>query len=74
MKSITLPNGEQYQFFYDSTYGLINEIIYPTGAWVKYTWKPSDNYSEFAEWTGSNGIAQAYANLSILRPWLQLAR
>jgi hypothetical protein len=47
IKSITLPNLEQYQFFYD-THGLIREIIYPTGAWVQYTWKPSDNTSEIA--------------------------
>ena len=38
VKSVTLPNLQQYQFFYDGTFGLLNEIIYPTGAWVKYTW------------------------------------
>jgi RHS repeat-associated protein len=38
ISSIELPNGQSYQFYYDSTYGLLKEIIYPTGAWVKYTW------------------------------------
>jgi hypothetical protein len=38
LSSITLPNGESYSFTYDPTYGLVNEIIYPTGGWVKYTW------------------------------------
>jgi RHS repeat-associated protein len=36
--SITLPNGQSYQFTYDSTYGLLTQITYPTGGWVKYTW------------------------------------
>lgn len=36
--SITLPNGQSYQFTYDSTYGLLTKITYPTGGWVKYTW------------------------------------
>lgn len=35
---ITLPNGESYQFQYDPTFGLVDKIIYPTGAWVEYTW------------------------------------
>ncbi len=55
VKSITLPNGQQYQFFYDSTYGLLKEIIYPTGAWVKYTWKTSEQYLEPAEFADANG-------------------
>jgi RHS repeat-associated protein len=37
-KSVTLPNGEQYSFQYDSVFGLINKITYPTGATVTYTW------------------------------------
>jgi len=36
--AITLPNGQSYQFTYDSTYGLLSQITYPTGGWVKYTW------------------------------------
>ena len=36
--SVTLPNGETYQFQYDSASGLIDKITYPTGAWVEYTW------------------------------------
>jgi RHS repeat-associated protein len=35
---ITLPNNKSYQFFYDPTYGLLNKIIYPTGAYVRYVW------------------------------------
>jgi RHS repeat-associated protein len=38
VKSVTLPNNEQYSFQYDSTLGLLNKITYPTGATVTYTW------------------------------------
>jgi YD repeat-containing protein len=54
VSSITLPNGKQYKFYYgtnnpngySNTYGLLSEIDYPSGAWVRYTWKMSDQYSE----------------------------
>jgi RHS repeat-associated protein len=46
IRSITLPNGQSYTFTYDSDdasiahpHGLITKITYPTGGWVKYTWK-----------------------------------
>lgn len=38
ISSITLPNGQSYTFLYDSTWGTIKQITYPTGGWVKYTW------------------------------------
>jgi RHS repeat-associated protein len=38
VQSITIPNGQQYTFQYDPTYGLLSQITYPSGAWVKYTW------------------------------------
>ena len=43
VKTIKLPNGESYQLQYDSTFGLINKIVYPTGAWVQYTWSVIPN-------------------------------
>ncbi|MGH9450924.1 MAG: hypothetical protein ACRD11_10320, partial [Terriglobia bacterium] len=36
--AIMLPNGEEYRFSYDPTYGLLSQITYPSGAWVKYSW------------------------------------
>jgi hypothetical protein len=36
--TITLPNGKQYKFSYNSTYGTLSKITYPTGGWVEYTW------------------------------------
>ena len=48
---LTLPTGQSYKLYYgnynptDSSihnvYGLLNEIIYPDGGWVKYTWPAS---------------------------------
>ena len=37
-QSVTLPDGRQYIFGYDHTYGLINSITYPNGVVVNYTW------------------------------------
>jgi RHS repeat-associated protein len=36
--AISLPNGRQYTFTYDSTYGTLNKITYPSGGYVSYTW------------------------------------
>lgn len=51
--SIGLPNGQQYTFYYgnnpdpslNNPYGLLSEIIYPNGGWVKYTYRMSDTYA-----------------------------
>ena len=57
VSSITLPNGKQYTFLYDGTYGLLKQITYPTGGWVKYSWglnSPTTN-SEFGEFNDTQG-------------------
>jgi RHS repeat-associated protein len=48
MSTLSLPNGQSYTFKYDPEWGLVNEIDYPDGGWVKYTWKMSDTNSELA--------------------------
>ncbi len=63
VSAIHLPNGQQYTFYTGSTnptdstvanpYGLLNEIIYPDGGWVKYTYKQSDTYSELGLFAGT---------------------
>ena len=35
---ILLPNGQSFQFQYDSTYGLLDKITYPSGGYVTYSW------------------------------------
>lgn len=46
IRSVSLPNGQQYTFSYDSDdptiahpFGLVSKITYPSGGWVKYTWR-----------------------------------
>ena len=41
--NIELPNGQNYAFSYDPTYGLLSKIKYPTGGSVSYTWEMNDN-------------------------------
>ncbi|MGB8800684.1 MAG: RHS repeat-associated core domain-containing protein [Candidatus Acidiferrales bacterium] len=36
--AIELPNGQSYQFQYDSTYGVLKQITFPNGGYVAYTW------------------------------------
>jgi RHS repeat-associated protein len=36
--SINLPKSLSYQFSYHPSYGLVTQITYPSGGWVKYTW------------------------------------
>jgi hypothetical protein len=38
VSTITLPNGKQFQFAYDSTYGKVNKVTYPSGSYVLYSW------------------------------------
>ena len=35
---LTLPNTKSFTFAYDSTYGLVNKITYPTGGYIRYVW------------------------------------
>jgi RHS repeat-associated protein len=68
ISSISLPNGQKYQFQYDPTYGVIKEIDYPDGGKVTYSWQlgptvgPSQ-YTSVASFPGvdssGNGIDNA---------------
>jgi RHS repeat-associated protein len=39
IQNIKLPNGQSYSFTYDSTYGNISQITYPSGGFVRYSYK-----------------------------------
>jgi hypothetical protein len=61
--AIRLPNGQQYQFSYDPTYGLLNKITYPSGGWVKYSWSlnPQSDDTRFPDQNGNvNGCYYTY--------------
>ena len=57
--AISLPDGEgSYTFQYESTYGLLAKITYPSGGYVSYTWGPNSQ-SEFGTVPDANGVANA---------------
>ena len=56
--AITLPNGKQYQFNYDPTYGALSKITYPDGGYVSYTWGLNPQSAEVS-YTSLSG--QAYS-------------
>ncbi len=66
ISTITLPNLAKYHFYYgtnpntayNNPYGLLSEIDYPDGGWVRYTWKMNAT-SEPAIYTsaGLNGTS-----------------
>ena len=55
ISSIQLPNGKSFSFTYSSTYGVINQVNYPSGGFVKYTWGLSQNsdYGAYANYEGA---------------------
>jgi hypothetical protein len=62
---ITLPNGQAYQFHYgtdnslpqfQNSFGLLNEIDYPSGAWIKYQWAIT-GLNELADYPGALPVA-----------------
>lgn len=60
VSSIQLPNGQSYQFQYDSTYGLLNKIIYPTGAYVSYEWGQSQQPSDTITYPDAESTSYLY--------------
>ena len=54
VQNIKQPNGEEFTFQYDSTHGLLNQVTYPTGAWIEYTWALNGS-SVTAFYSDSNG-------------------
>ena len=64
---IDLPNGQKWTFAYESTYGRLARVNYPTGGYVRYVWGlnsqaagslfpsvPLPNYSDPQATTSSN--------------------
>lgn len=63
ISAITLPNGTQYHFYYgndnpdpgfNNPFGLISEIDYPDGGFVKYKWGMGDTLNEFLAYPSPN--------------------
>lgn len=64
ISAIYLPNGTSYSFSYNSL-GLLSQITYPDGGWVKYSWttnpqttgSPYSTLASFAGWDGTVYVA-----------------
>jgi YD repeat-containing protein len=52
IQSLQLPNHKAYTFKYDPEWGLLSEVDYPDGGWVRYTYKLSDTRSTAASFSG----------------------
>jgi RHS repeat-associated protein len=59
--AITLPNGKQYTFSYDQTYGVLNKITYPSGGYVSYQWG-LDTQSGYQQVTNTSGWLCEYVH------------
>ncbi len=66
LSTLTLPNGQSYHFYYDPTYGVLSEIVYPTGGWIKYTWALNSQAEAYAgpAVTGDNQPTFCYYRFS----------
>lgn len=55
---LALPNNQSYQFQYDVITGLVNQITYPSGAVVSYTWaaNPLAASSGYPQISGLNNV------------------
>jgi RHS repeat-associated protein len=54
VSSITLANGKSFTFTYDSVYGLVNKMTYPTGGYVRYVYGMNAQ-ADFAHSHTTNG-------------------
>lgn len=67
--SITLPNGQEYQFTYDPTFGLLDKITYPGGGYVSYVWG-YDAQSAVTYWSATNGCSAIYDAPAVLKRYV----
>lgn len=72
--AITLPNGQKFQFSYDTTWGLLNKIVYPSGAYVSYVWgeDPLDASVEFTDSNGNLGCEFRYGKPVVLHRYVSV--
>ncbi len=63
VSQIVLPNSQKYTFTYDSTYGMLKKMVYPSGGYVRYVWGLNLQAQFFSGATyDSNGVtSNSYA-------------
>lgn len=59
LHSITLPDTTTYVFTYDPTYGVVRQITFPTGGYVRFVWQIRDvaDYNYYTKVGGMSGLA-----------------
>jgi RHS repeat-associated protein len=61
ISSVVLPDGRQFTLTYDSTYGMLTKIVYPSGGYVRYVWGLNPQ-AEAGQWAyTSNGIIYGWS-------------
>jgi RHS repeat-associated protein len=55
ISSIVLPNGEQFTLSYDTTYGMLTKIVYPTGGYIRYVWGLNSHSDQGQSFYSSGG-------------------
>jgi hypothetical protein len=61
ISSIILPNGKQFTLTYDSTYGMLTKIVYPSGGYIRYVWG-LNSQAEAGSWSyKANGTSYGWA-------------
>ena len=70
--SITLPNGEQYQFTYDSQSGFLTKITYPSGGYVSYSWgaNPQSAVITFNDTDGNASCSFVYDTPAVVHRYV----
>ncbi len=58
VSAIQLPNGQTFSFGYDPTYGLLNKVVYPSGAYVSYAWENNPLSASYQY--GPGGLGQGF--------------
>ncbi|MGH9466772.1 MAG: hypothetical protein ACRD1Y_05400, partial [Terriglobales bacterium] len=56
--AISLPNGQQYTFAYDPTYGTLDRVTLPDGGFVSYVWGINPLSEQETEIYYPNGVTQ----------------
>ena len=71
VSSIVLPNGQQFTFQYDATYGTVSKIVYPTGGYVRYVWG-LNSQSQWGTWQSvTNNNSPAHCDYKYDIPAIQ---
>jgi YD repeat-containing protein len=55
ISSIVLPNGKQFTLTYDTTYGMLTKIVYPTGGYIRYVWGLNSHSDQGQSFYSSGG-------------------